>query len=74
MFLVELNAACAINSIANGASIVAVCPVSRFENRSTSLSNRAFISFIDDFCSRRVTITYINPAIVVIEHVIPLDI
>jgi hypothetical protein len=31
MFFVDLTAVCAINSIANGASIVAACPVSRFE-------------------------------------------
>ena len=51
MFLLDLDAACAIKSIAKGASIVLVWPVSRFENRSTSLSNRTFISSTDDFCS-----------------------
>ena len=38
-----------INSIAKGASIAAACPVSRLENRSTSLSKRALISLVDDF-------------------------
>jgi len=39
---------------ANGASTVAVCPVSRLENRSTSLSNLFFISATVDFCSNDV--------------------
>ena len=51
-----------INSIANGASTVADCPVSRFEKRATSLSNRFFISSSDDFCSSGVTIISIYPA------------
>jgi hypothetical protein len=49
--LVACTAARAINSMASGASIAADCPVSRFENRSTSLSNRFFISSGEDFCS-----------------------
>jgi hypothetical protein len=40
MSLYQRPAASVTGSIASGASIVADCSVSRFENRSTSLSNR----------------------------------
>jgi hypothetical protein len=58
MLVVDLAAARAINSIANGASIAADCPVSRSEKRATSLSNRFFISFSDDLCSSGVLIIH----------------
>src|SRR5690554_5053820 len=44
-------AADVISSITSGASTVALCPVSRFENRSTSRSNRSRISSTVDFLS-----------------------
>ena len=46
---VAATAARVVSSSVNGASMIAFCPVSRFEKRSTSASNRARISSIVDF-------------------------
>jgi len=59
MIGVEAIAAAVISSIAKGASKVAAWPVSRFENRSTSLLKRLSITEGVDFSWRGVVIVLI---------------
>jgi hypothetical protein len=55
---VTASAARVMSSIASGASIVACCPVSMLEKRSTSASKRRRISSVEDLRSSGVFISY----------------